>query len=65
MQNKVVINGTEISGNILLSGQLETTHAMVGETLSVDQFSFEVNTADVPFIPADQETPIVEGAQES
>ena len=59
MQNKVVINGTEISGNLLLSGHVDTSHAMVGETLSVDQFSCEVNTADVPFIPADQDTPLV------
>ena len=59
MQNKVVINETEIFGNELLSGHIETSHAMVGETLSVDQFSCEVNTADVPFIPADQDTPLV------
>ena len=59
MGNRVVVGGTEIAGIYLLSGKANTTHAMVGETLSADQFHCEVNTADGPFIPADQETPLV------
>lgn len=59
MSNKVIVNGTEISGSYLLGGNVKSSHAMVGETLSADQFSCEVSTVDVPFIPADQETALI------
>lgn len=59
MANKVVINDIEISGNYLLGGSIQTSHALAGETLAVDQFSCEVAAVDTPFIPADQDTALI------
>ena len=57
--NRVYINNTLIGSGDLLTGSNPTNHAMVGETLSVDQLLCVVNTEDQPFIPADLDYPMV------
>lgn len=57
--NKIFINDTVITDGDLISGSNLTSHAMAGETLAVDQLICVVNTEDVPFVPADQEYPLI------
>lgn len=57
--NRLIINDTVVSGKDIEAGSNFTSHAMVGETLSADQLSFDVNTSDVPFYPADQDYPLI------
>lgn len=57
--NKILINDTVITDGDLISGSNLTSHAMAGETLAVDQLICVVNTEDVPFVPADQEYPLI------
>lgn len=57
--NKIFINDTVISDGDLISGSNLTSHAMAGETLAVDQLICVVNTEDVPFVPADQDYPLI------
>lgn len=57
--NKILINDTVITDGDLISGSNLTSHAMAGETLAVDQLICVVNTEDVPFVPADQDYPLI------
>ena len=57
--NKVMIQNTVLEAKDILSGTNITSHAMVGETLAVDQLICVVNTEDQPFVPADQEGPLI------
>lgn len=55
MACKITVNGKEITG---FNCEIQSSHAMIGETLSADRLSFEVSTEDEPFIAADQDHPL-------
>lgn len=59
MSNTVKIAGVTLEGNVIQSGKAHTVHAMVGETLSVDQMTLDINNDAYPFIPADQDGPLI------
>ena len=58
-KNKLVISGTTINGSDIISGNNNTSHAMVGESLAADQLSCVISTEDEPFYPADSDSPLI------
>lgn len=59
MSNTVKIAGVMLEGNVIQSGRAHTVHAMVGETLGADQMTLDINVDASPFIPADQDGPLI------
>ena len=57
--NTIDAGKSVLAGNVIQSGRILTTHAMVGETLSVDQMTLEIVNDAYPFIPADWDGPLV------
>lgn len=57
--NTVKIGGTTLAASVIQDGKAYMTHAMVGETLSVDQMTLDINNDAYPLIPADQDGPLI------
>lgn len=56
MGNRILVNGVDVGG---FNGKIQSTHAMIGESLSADQFTFDVDATEEPFIAADEDHPFL------